>query len=142
MINYHQDYYGWTQEQANLIKTGKFSDLDIENLIEEIEDMGKTERREVTSRMAIVLLHLLKWTYQPERRGTSWKRSIDIQRLEFKKVIKGNPSLKPQLKEILESAYNQATLDAFKETGLEIETFPEICPWTIEQVSQDEFYPD
>ncbi len=69
MINYHQDYYGWTQEQANLIKTGKFSDLDIENLIEEIEDMGKTERREVTSRMAIVLLHLLKWTYQPERRA-------------------------------------------------------------------------
>ena len=85
MINYHQDYYGWTQEQANLIKAGKFSDLDIENLIEEIEDMGKTERREVTSRMTIVLLHLLKWTYQPERRGKSWKRSIDIQRLEFKK---------------------------------------------------------
>ena len=141
MINYENDYYGWTQEQAFLIKSGKFNELDIENLIEEIESMGKTEKKEAISRLTIVLLHLLKWEYQPERQCKSWKISIDTQRKKFKKVIKENPSLKAQLASILEDAYEDATYDAFKETGIDIDTFPVTCPWTMSELNDDGFYP-
>lgn len=142
MIRYEQDFYGWTQEQADLLRAGRLTDLDIDNLIEEIETMGRSEKRALQSRLTVLLIHLLKWHYQPERRGRSWLLTIEVQRLKFDDVIKDNPGLKPQLTDILKSAYRLARVDASKETNLDTNTFPIQCPWTFEQILDDTYYPD
>lgn len=105
MINYDQDFYSWTQEQAELLKKGRFSELDIDNLIKEVESMGKSEKRELESRLTILLLHLLKWKYQEVRRGRSWQLSIDEQRIQFEEILNENLGLKPKLDEIVKKAY-------------------------------------
>ena len=97
MISYESDFYGWTQEQAALLRAGRLADLDIENLIEEVETMGRSEKRELESRLTILLLHLLKWKYQEVRRGRSWELSIIEQRLKFDQILEENPGLKPKL---------------------------------------------
>ncbi|WP_024297416.1 DUF29 domain-containing protein [Methylomicrobium lacus] len=90
----------------------------------------------------ILLLHMLKWQYQPGRRGNSWKFSIDEQRLRFQKVLKQNPGLKSGIAEILSDAYELAVMKAAHETGLRFDIFPVACPWTMEQLIQKDFYPD
>lgn len=142
MINYEQDFYGWTQEQAALLRAGQLSALDITNLIEEIETMGRSEKRELQSRIIVLLVHLLKWRHQPERRGRSWTLTIDSQRLHLDDVIKDNPGLKPQLFDILSNAYRLARADAAKETQFDKNVFALECPWTLDQIRQDGFYPD
>jgi hypothetical protein len=104
MISYDQDFYSWTQEQAELLKHGRFSELDVENLIEEIEAMGRSEKRELESRLTVLLLHLLKWKYQEVRRGRSCELSIIEQRLKFEETLEENPGLKPKLDEILKKS--------------------------------------
>ena len=99
MVNYEKDFYSWTQEQAELLKTSRFSELDIDNLIEEVESMGRSEKRELESRLTILLLHLLKWKYQEVRRGKSWQLSIDEQRIKFAETLDENPGLRPNLDE-------------------------------------------
>jgi hypothetical protein len=141
MKNYNSDFYGWTQEQAAILRSGRFSEVDIVNLIEEVESMGRSERRELVSRLSVLLSHLLKWRYQAYRRGTSWELSIKNQRLEFSEVLDENPSLKSQLAEILEFAYKKARITAAKETKITLSVFPEICPWSYEQILDDDFYP-
>ena len=98
MISYDKDFYSWTQEQAELLKNGRFSELDIDNLIEEVESMGRSEKRELESRLTILLLHLLKWKYQEVRRGRSWQLSIDEQRIQFEETLDENPGLKPAIR--------------------------------------------
>ena len=142
MISYEQDFYSWTQEQAELLKTGRFSELDIANLIEEVESMGRSEKRELESRLTILLLHLLKWKYQEVRRGRSWQLSIDEQRIQFEKTLNENPGLKPALDEIIKDAYRLAVIKAARETKISKEVFPECCPWTLAQFIEDGFYPD
>lgn len=142
MIAYDQDFYGWTQEQAALLRAGRLTELDIENLIEEVETMGRSEKRALESRLSVLLLHLLKWQYQPSRRGNSWKFTIAEQRLKFQKVIQQNPGLKPEILTILSDAYEYALLKATHETGLRPDTFPASCPWTLDQLSDSGFYPD
>lgn len=142
MINYEKDFYGWTQEQAALLRAGRLTDLDINNLIEEIETMGRSEKRELESRLTILLLHLLKWKYQEVRRGRSWQLSIVEQRLKFSQTLEENPGLKPQLNDILASAYKYAVLQAARETKISGHVFPEVCPWTLEEATQTDFYPD
>jgi hypothetical protein len=142
MINYEKDFYSWTQEQAELLKNGRFLELDIDNLIEEVESMGRSEKRELESRLTILLLHLLKWKYQEIRRGRSWQLSIDEQRLQFCKTLNENPGLKPALDEIIKDAYKLAVIKAALETKISKSIFPECCPWTLAQIIEDEFYPD
>ncbi|MDD5265864.1 MAG: DUF29 domain-containing protein [Methylococcales bacterium] len=142
MISYEKDFYSWTQEQAELLKHGRFSELDIDNLIEEIETMGRSEKRELESRLTILLLHLLKWKYQDVRRGRSWQLSIDEQRLQFCKTLSENPGLKPALDEIIKDAYKLAVIKAARETKISKAVFPECCPWNLAQFIEEGFYPD
>lgn len=142
MINYQSDFYSWTQEQAALLKAGRLQELDIENLIEEIETMGRSEKRELESRLTILLVHLLKWQYQSIRRGRSWELTIDEQRLQFSKVLNDNPGLKPQLDQIIKDAYCLAIIRSSKETALEKNVFPQDCPWDIDQILDERFYPN
>ena len=142
MSNYEQDFYSWTQEQAALLKAGRLTDLDIDNLIEEVETMGRSEKRELQSRLTVLLAHLLKWRHQPERRGKSWTLTIEGQRMNFIDVLNDNPGLKPQLPDILCNAYRLAKVNAAKETRLDKAVFDADCPWTIEQIRDDGFFPD
>ncbi len=104
--------------------------------------MGRSEKRALESRLTVLFLHMLKWQYQPARRGKSWKCSIDVQRKRFKKVLSENPGLKSHLAEILVDAYEQAIYEAFQETGIDIDVFPKECPWTFGQVSDVDYYPE
>ncbi len=142
MISYEKDFYSWTQEQADLLRKGQFNNLDIPNLIEEIETMGRSEKRELESRLTILLLHLLKWKFQEVRRGRSWQLSIDEQRIQFEDTLNENPGLKPQLDEIVKKAYKLAVIKAARETKISKAVFPECCPWNLAQIIEDEFYPD
>jgi Domain of unknown function DUF29 len=142
MISYEKDFYSWTFEQANLLRNGQFNNLDIANLIEEIETMGRSEKRELESRLTILLLHLLKWKYQELRRGRSWQLSIDEQRIQFSKTLKDNPGLKSALDELLIDAYKLAVIKAAKETKISKNIFPESCPWELAQLVDEVFYPE
>jgi hypothetical protein len=137
---YDRDFYAWTNEQAALLRAGKLSAADIEHIAEEIESMGKTEKRELVNRLAVLLMHLLKWQYQPLGRCTSWRLTIKEQRRELLDHLADNPSLKAKLAEATVSAYGRAQLSAARETNLPETTFPDICPWAFEQIAGD-FWP-
>jgi hypothetical protein len=141
-IHYETDFYAWTQEQANLIRQGKFSEIDTLHIIDEIESMGRSEKRALKSRLAVLLMHLLKWQYQPTFRGVSWTITIRNQRWEIAELLEDNPSLKHWVTDTMLEAYKQARLNAQTETALRLEVFPEDCPWTFEQVSSDAFLPE
>ena len=139
---YDTDFYLWTQQQAALLRQGQTMELDMANLAEEIEDMGKNNRLALESSLSNVIMHLLKWRYQPERRGTSWKLSIRNGRRQIEKRLKNSPSLKPQLPVIVQEEYPPAREDAADETGLPLSTFPDQCPFTVEQLLDVEYWPD
>lgn len=142
MINYEQDFYGWTQEQAHLLRAGRLADLDIENLIEEVETMGRSEKRALESSLTVLLMHLLKWKYQPQRRGRSWQLTIKTQRINFTKTLAENPGLKPKITQCLVDAYQIAVLKAALETDYDTSIFPVECPWSLGQIIDDTFFPD
>lgn len=138
---YDTDFYGWTQEQADLIRAGRTEDLDLKNLLEEIEAMGRSERRELESRLQVLFMHLLKWQYQSERQGRSWQLTIEEQRRKALRVLQENPSLKSRLNEIVKDAYGDAVIAAERETNIRRSVFPETCPWTFEQAVDASFWP-
>ena len=137
MSLYDQDFYQWTQEQAGLLKAGALSQLDIANLIEEIESMGRSEKRELVNRLAVLIAHLLNWGFQSERRSRSWQNTIRIQRIDIRGVLKDSPGLKHCFNEAIDSAYEKAMVLSADETGLPESAFPEVCPYTIEQIMGD-----
>lgn len=139
---YNQDFYRWTQEQSAILKSGRFSELDIEHLGEEIESMGKSEKRELVHRLTVLLAHLLKWQFQPGYRGVSWKLTVTEQRGQVKDVLDDNPSLRATLPETVDKAYRYAVLQAAKETGIGQESFPAACPYTIERILQENYLPE
>ncbi|SJM94313.1 DUF29 domain-containing protein [Crenothrix polyspora] len=134
MIDYQTDYYGWTVEQAELLKARDWQEIDIENLIEEVESMGRSEKRALESRLIVLITHLLKWQYQPVRRSTSWELTIKEQRLRISKILRDNPSLKRELDVCFLDIYPFAVIQAVKETGIEEKNFPIMCEWTLEHV--------
>jgi hypothetical protein len=142
MTNYQKDFYNWTCEQAELLKAGRFNDLDVPNLIEEIETMGRSEKRELENRLTVLLVHLLKWHHQPIRRGRSWQLTFQEQRLEVLDVLNDNPSLKPQLHALLTNSYRKAKIKTSKETGLDTDYFSLTCPWEIAQLLDETYYPN
>jgi hypothetical protein len=140
-VKYEQDFYGWTQEQAQLLREGRFSELDATNVVEEIESLGRSERRELVSHMRVLLTHLLKWAYQPGRRGRSWRLTIEAQRVQVRRQLAENPSLQPQMEEVLTHAFELSVIDAERQTRLARRTFPKTCPWSVGQVMADDFWP-
>ena len=139
---YDRDFYAWANEQAALLRAGKLSVADIEHIAEEIESMGKTEKRELESRLTVLLLHLLKWQFQPALQGNSWRLTIREQRRRTTRHLQDNPSLKTRLDEIIEAAYGDSLIRAERETGLPETTFPAECPWTFEQIMDANFWPE
>ncbi len=139
---YDQDFYMWLQDTANLLKVGALEKLDIPNLIEEIESMGRSEKNALKSNLIVVLLHLLKYAYQPERRSDSWTNSITEQRIRIEVELESSPSLKPYLEEVYSSCYSKARRLVNSETGLPISTFPIESAWSISDVLDPSFLPD
>jgi hypothetical protein len=139
---YERDFYAWANEQAALLRAGKLGDADIGNIAEEIESMGRSEKRELESRFTVLLSHLLKWQFQPERRGKSWRVTIEQQRRQLAKHLRENPSLKSAVGETVLSAYEDARIEAEKETDLDREVFPLDCPYTLDQLMDLTFLPD
>ncbi|CAC5343450.1 MULTISPECIES: DUF29 domain-containing protein [Planktothrix] len=137
---HEQDFYAWTQEQSQLLKTGQLHQIDWQNIAEEIEDMGRSEKRQLDSRLELLIMHLLKWQFQPNLRSRSWQLTIKEQRLRLSKLLQKNPSLQPNLTEAIEDVYPLATLSAERETGLSL--FPEICPYTLSEILSLEFLPE
>jgi hypothetical protein len=138
---YETDFYLWTQQQAGLLRQGLIATVDIENIAEEIESMGKSERHALGSYLKNILMHLLKWQYQPERRGNSWKLSIINGRDGIERSLEYSPSLAPQLTTMATAEYRRARKMAAAETGLPLITFPDQCPFTVEQITGD-YWPD
>ena len=138
---YDRDYYLWLSHTAQLIKEGKFSEVDAANLIEEIEDMGRSEKRAVKSNLVIVLLHLLKYKYQPAKRTNSWKSSIREHRRRLRDDFKVSPSLKRHFEEVFDECYQDGRAQAADEMGLPLDTFPPLSPFTPEQVLNPDYLP-
>lgn len=139
---YEFDFYGWTQEQAQALREGRVNALDIKNLIEEVESMGESERRRLVSRLVVLMVHFLKWKYQPDRRCKSWELTLKEQRRRIPKHLKANPSLKLLLPDVMDDAYEDALFMAEAETGLDQCFFPVDLPWTFEQMLDPEFWPE
>ena len=144
VTSYDTDFFQWTQQQAAALAAGDAATLDWANLAEEIESLGKRDWRALESRLDVLLMHLLKWVHQPERRqtGRSWASTIREQRFRIGRLLRDSPSLRPQLPELLAASYAHARLLAQDETGLPLDTFPETCPWTVERALDDLFWPD
>jgi hypothetical protein len=139
---YDSDIIAWAQQQAALLRAGRFQELDIEHLAEEIEDVGKSEQRELASRMATLLMHLLKWRHQPQRRGASWRNTIAAQRRSIAVRLKRTPSLKATLRDPdwWEQVWADAVAAATAETGLG--SFPASCPWDLDRVQDPAWLPE
>ena len=141
---YEQDVVAWANEQAELLRSGKLTAIDIEHIAEEIEDVGKSEQRELASRMSVLLAHLLKWHFQPSRRSKSWQFTIRTQRKEVAYVLDEAPSLRGKFNDAawLDIVWSKARSIASNETGLDLDVFPEALPWAVDDVLSQEFHPE
>lgn len=129
---YEKDFCGWSEQQSKLLLDKRWGEIDIENIIEEIESLGKSEKHKLESYLIVLLMHMLKATVQAKTR--SWELSIKFSKKRVIKVLNENPSLKPRLKEFIDSAYESSILKAAQETGVDEELFPKECPWTIDEI--------
>lgn len=139
---YNEDYYGWAVHTAQLLKENRMDEINFDEIIEEIESLGRSEKHELIGRLSIVISHLLKWQFQPTMRGHSWLYSIKEQRKRSIIHLKDNPSLRAKLDEVIKSAYDVAISKAARETALDEKDFPDNCPYTFEQIIDEAFYPD
>ncbi len=137
-----RDFHAWATEQAALLRAGRLAEADVTHIAEEIEALGRGERRELTSRLAVLLLQLLMWTHQPERRGRSWRLTIEEQRRQIVRHLRDNPSLAAWRDEAMADAYGDAVLRAERETDLPRDVFAWACPWDFEQALDDGFWPE
>ena len=144
MHKYESDVIAWANEQAAFIRAGRFDLLDIEHLADEVEDVGKSEQRELANRMAILLCHLLKWQYQPERRGNSWEATIKTQRAGIERRLGKTLSLQYSLQDAdwWDGTWDDSIGQAAQETGIALATFPVRCPWTFATIMNPDFWPD
>lgn len=142
--SYEADVVAWANEQASLIRAGHFDQLDLAHIAEEIEAVGKSEQRELASRMAALLAHILKWKFQPQKRSVSWTLTIKEQRRLLVRRIQKTPSLGPMLvdPEWIDEIWVDAKALAEKKTGLDIGTYAEVCPWAMGHVLTEDWLPD
>ncbi len=140
--NYDADFHAWANEQATLLRAGRLSEIDVEHIAEEIETLGRGEKRELVSRLSVLLLHLLKWAHQPERRGKSWELTIKEQRRQLARHLRDNLSLRAWTDQAMADAYGDAVLRAELEMNLARDLLPWSCPYRFEQAVDDAFWPD
>ena len=138
---YSTDFYAWTQQQAALLRAGRFDQADIANIAEEIDSMGRGEKRELVNRLNVLLLHLLKWRFQPGFRSPSWSSSIREQRIRLRGHLRDNPSLEAKLDESYAQAYELAVIGAARETGLPESVFPAEPPFGCAAAMDAGFWP-
>jgi Domain of unknown function DUF29 len=131
---YDQDFYAWTQRQIQLLQAQQWEQVDIENLIEELDSLGKQQRQELRNRLGVLLGHLLKWQYQPEARSRSWTGTIREQRYRIDLLLKENPSLKPYLSEAIAVAYPLALALVEQDTPLDLQVIPKSCPFSDAEI--------
>ena len=141
-VQYEDDFYAWTVEQARLLRTGELSAVDALNLAEEIESMGRSDRRELQSRLAVLIMHLLKWRQQPGARSRSWSATIEEQRLQIEQVFAESPSLRPLVAGMLAQAYKIARSRAIAENGFADDAFPATCPVTFDELLSRALLPE
>ena len=141
-VGYDTDFQQWLEGQIRLLTEARFGELDIPNILEELEAIAKKDKREIRSRLIVLLTHLLKYSYQPNRRSRSWLTTLSKQRNRIELVLEDSPSLAGYAALVLESAYTKARREAASETGLELALFPSECPYTPEQILDPEFLPD
>ena len=139
---YDKDFYSWLAENAKLLRGGRVAEIDVMNLAEELESMGKSEKRALLSRLTVLLVHLLKWQFQPPRRSRSWQNTLRVQRLDINDLLADSPSLRYAIGDRIESVYEKAKLLAEEETGIEKSHFPLQCPYSLEQMLDTGFLPD
>lgn len=139
---YEVDFYAWTQEQSALLRRGQWQSLDIENLVEEIESLGKQQKQELRNRLGVLIGHLLKWEFQPELRGKSWRATIREQRTKIQLHLKENPSLKSYLDQAIIDGYEIALALVVRETPLDYPDLPSECPYAIAQILDPQFPED
>jgi hypothetical protein len=142
MSAYDLDLHAWARAQADALRRRSANEIDWENVAEEIESLGKQERAELINRLHVLILHLLKWRYQPGLRTRSWAATIRVQRKELARHIRSSPSLKPLVAEAFLDAYETGRLAAVAETGLSEALFPEAPPFTAGQALEDDFWPE
>lgn len=141
-VDYEEDFYAWTVEQARLLRAGEFSAIDVDNIAEEIESMGRSDRRAIESRLTVLLTHLLKWQLQPKMRSSSWSGTIGEQRHRITKLLRESPSLRPFVGEALAEAYTEAREAASNQTGFPEALFPVESPFTLDEVLSRSFLPE
>ena len=139
---YDRDFFEWASRNAELLREGRLDEVDAEHVAQEIADIGNRDRREVHSRLRALTVHLLKWTVQPERRGSSWKNTIEVQREDVELVLQDSPSLRRYAGDQLNTIYQQARKLAAAETGLNLTEFPADCPYSLQQVLDPAFLPE
>jgi hypothetical protein len=139
---YDSDFCEWTERTARSLRLRRFAEVDVEHVAEEIEDMGKRDLRELCSRLEILLAHLLEWKLQPRRRSRSWRATIRAQRTAIQKLLRQSPSLRQRLRAQERESYRVAVGLASDETGLKRERFPARCPFSMEEILDEEFLPD
>lgn len=142
VVDYEEDFYLWTVEQARLLRSGELSAIDAANIAEEIESMGRSDRRELKSRLIVLIAHLLKWLHQPEARSRSWSSTIREQRQQIDLVLEDSPSLRPAVTHMLPQTYSIARERTAEETGLAESTFPDLCPFTPDELLSHGFLPE
>jgi len=142
-IDYNKDFYSWIRKSASLIREKRFSELEnIEHLAEELESMGRSEKRELVSHLTVLLAHLIKWRFQAIRRSRSWKNTILTQRIDINELLADSPSLRYEIAAKIQVAYEKAKLSAEDETGIDRKNFPAECPFSLEQMLKKDFFPE
>lgn len=141
-LKYENDFYGWAMQNIQLLKQGNYQEADIEHIIEELEEMGTSHENQLINRLAVLIAHLLKWQFQPDFRGRSWEGTIEEQRRKIDRIIKKNPSLKPKISEAIEEGFADSKAIIKKETPIDMKVLPSTCPYTFDQIMDDEFYPE
>jgi hypothetical protein len=136
------DFHAWALQTAEAIRARRFAGIDWDAVAEEVEDMGRSERRALESRLEVLLAHLIKWRFQPEARSSSWTGTIKEQRRKAQRLLSQNPSLRPRLPEIVADVYGSARAMAERDTGIDESTFPTPCPWSLGEILSESFLPD
>ena len=136
--DYATDFYGWATETARKIRSGRLAEVNLEQVAEEIESLGKSEQQQLANRLVILLAHMLKWEFQPSQRKGGWEATINEQRFRIKRLLAKNPSLEPLIEETIAEAYPEAVMSAVIDIGTMVEQdFPRTCPYTRGEILPD-----